>query len=240
MWPSGMPLVEGESLRDRLRSGAPAPDRRDGARLSRAIASALDYAHRQRRYCIGTSSPRTSCCKIASALLADFGIALAVSAAGGDRLTVSGLAIGTPSYMSPEQIAGEKVLDARSDIYSLGCVAYEMLAGEAPFTGPNLQAVMAAAVGERSEADRGNSPDGAGGTRRGDSSGHAAAARRPLSHGCRFRGRDDSRHGCPSPAAAIVVAHSRRCCIGNWCRSSPRLPDRAIAGSRFSFRGAPD
>src|SRR2546428_4705290 len=76
-------------------------------------------------------------------MVADFGIALAVSAAAGARLTETGLVVGTPEYMSPEQALGERELHARSDVYSLGCVLYEMLAGEPPFTGPTAQAVIA-------------------------------------------------------------------------------------------------
>ncbi len=139
-----MPFIDGESLRDRLRREHQLPVEETVSTIG-AIASALDYAHRQ-GVLHRDIKPENILLQDRQPLLADFGIALAVSAAGGDRLTVSGLAIGTPSYMSPEQIAGEKVLDARSDIYSLGCVAYEMLAGEAPFTGPNLQAVMASVM----------------------------------------------------------------------------------------------
>ena len=81
-----------------------------------------------------------------AALVADFGIALAVSTAGGNRMTETGLSLGTPGYMSPEQATGERVLDARADVYSLGCLLYEMLVGEPPHTGPTIQAVIAAVV----------------------------------------------------------------------------------------------
>src|SRR5678809_176726 len=83
------------------------------------------------------------------ALVADFGIALAVQQAGGERLTQTGLSLGTPQYMSPEQAMGERTIDARSDIYALGAVAYEMLAGEPPFTGPTIQAIVARLVSEQ-------------------------------------------------------------------------------------------
>src|SRR6185295_10471804 len=83
-----------------------------------------------------------------SALVADFGIALAVQSAGTQRLTQTGLSLGTPQYMSPEQAMGEKVIDARSDIYALGAVTYEMLVGEPPFTGPSVQAIVARLMSE--------------------------------------------------------------------------------------------
>src|SRR6185436_11117931 len=83
------------------------------------------------------------------ALVADFGIALAVQQAGGKRMTQTGLSLGTPQYMSPEQAMGEKVIDARSDIYALGAVLYEMLTGDAPFTGSSVQAIVAKVLNER-------------------------------------------------------------------------------------------
>jgi serine/threonine protein kinase/Tol biopolymer transport system component len=139
-----MPLINGESLRERLRRERQLPVN-EVVSVIGAIASALDYAHRQ-GVLHRDIKPENILLHDRQPLLADFGIALAVSAAGGDRLTVAGLAIGTPSYMSPEQIAGEQTLDARTDIYALGCVAYEMLTGDPPFTGPNLQAVMASVM----------------------------------------------------------------------------------------------
>jgi len=139
-----MPLINGESLRDRLTRERQLPVA-EAVSLIAAIASALDYAHRQ-GVLHRDIKPENILLHDRQPLLADFGIALAVSAAGGDRLTLTGLSIGTPSYMSPEQLAGDQPLDARSDIYSLGCVAYEILAGEPPFTGPNLQAVMASVM----------------------------------------------------------------------------------------------
>ena len=82
-------------------------------------------------------------------MLADFGIALAVKEAGGNRLTETGLSLGTPQYMSPEQATGDRLLDARSDVYSLAAVLYEMLAGEPPVTGPSAQAMIAKLMTER-------------------------------------------------------------------------------------------
>ena len=81
-----------------------------------------------------------------SALVADFGIALAVSSAGATRMTETGMSLGTAAYMSPEQAMGERELDARADVYALGCVAYEMLVGEPPFTGPTAQSIVAKVI----------------------------------------------------------------------------------------------
>jgi len=139
-----MPLIKGESLRDRL-----SRDRQlsvsEAVAITCAIAGALDYAHRQ-GVLHRDIKPENILLHDGQPMLADFGIALAVSAAGRERLTHTGLSIGTPSYMSPEQLSGDPQLDARTDIYALGCVAYEMLAGEPPFTGPTPQAIVAAIV----------------------------------------------------------------------------------------------
>jgi serine/threonine-protein kinase len=135
-----MPLITGESLRDRLTRERQLPvDEAIG--ILRAIAGALDYAHRQ-GILHRDIKPENILLQDRQPLLADFGIALAVRAAGGHRLTQTGLSIGTPHYMSPEQVGGDPTIDARSDIYALACVGYEMLAGEPPFTGPNFQAVI--------------------------------------------------------------------------------------------------
>ena len=136
-----MPYVEGESLRDRLTREGQLPIA-DALRIAIAIAGALDYAHRH-QVIHRDIKPDNILLHEGNAILADFGIALAVSQAGKDRLTATGLSIGTPQYMSPEQATGNKQLDGRSDIYSLGAVLYEMLAGEAPFTGPSAHAIIA-------------------------------------------------------------------------------------------------
>jgi len=139
-----MPLIEGESLRDRLnREHQLAVE--DAVRLAKEIGSALDYAHRH-GVIHRDIKPENILLHDGAALVADFGIALAVSHAGGHRMTETGLSLGTPGYMSPEQATGERGLDARSDVYSLGCLLYEMLAGEPPHTGPTVQAVIAAVV----------------------------------------------------------------------------------------------
>jgi serine/threonine-protein kinase len=136
-----MPFVEGETLRDRLIREKQLP-LEDALRITREVADALGYAH-SRGLVHRDIKPENILFAAGHAVVSDFGIARAVSAAGGAHLTETGLAIGTPAYMSPEQAAGARELDARTDIYSLGCVLYEMLAGEPPFTGPTAQIVMA-------------------------------------------------------------------------------------------------
>ena len=136
-----MPLVRGESLRARLdRERQLGLD--ETVRLARQVASALDYAHRQ-GVIHRDIKPENILLQEGEAILTDFGIALAVSQAGGERLTGTGLSLGTPSYMSPEQAAGDRTVDARSDIYALGAVTYEMLTGEPPVTGASVQAIIA-------------------------------------------------------------------------------------------------
>ncbi len=144
-----MPLIEGESLRDRLIREHQLPVD-DAVRLAKEIGSALDYAHRH-GVIHRDIKPENILLHDGAALVADFGIALAVSQAGGNRMTETGLSLGTPGYMSPEQATGERGLDARSDVYSLGCLLYEMLAGEPPHTGPTVQAVIAAVVTKEPE-----------------------------------------------------------------------------------------
>ncbi|HJP57116.1 MAG TPA: protein kinase, partial [Gemmatimonadales bacterium] len=136
-----MPFVEGESLRDRLSREKQLPVG-DAIRLATEIASALDYAHRH-GVIHRDIKPENILIHDGSALVADFGIALAVSSAGGTRMTETGMSLGTPHYMSPEQAMGQREITARSDVYALGCVTYEMLVGEPPFTGPTAQAIVA-------------------------------------------------------------------------------------------------
>jgi len=136
-----MPYVEGESLRERLDRERQLPID-EAVHHGRAIASALDYAHRQ-NIVHRDIKPENVMLYEGEAMVMDFGIAKAVSSAGSETLTQTGMMIGTPAYVSPEQAAGETNLDGRSDQYSLGCVIYEMLSGERPFTGPTAQAVMA-------------------------------------------------------------------------------------------------
>ena len=136
-----MPYVEGESLRDRLWREKQLPVE-DAIRIASEAARALDYAHRHSVIHRDVKPENILLTRDGDTMVADFGIARALAGTD-DRLTETGLAVGTPAYMSPEQAAGDRELDARTDIYSLGAVLYEMLAGEPPFTGPTAQAVHA-------------------------------------------------------------------------------------------------
>ncbi|HWC72689.1 MAG TPA: protein kinase [Gemmatimonadales bacterium] len=136
-----MPFVEGESLRDRLEREPQLPVD-DALQIAKEVAEALAYAH-SHDVVHRDIKPENIMLSGGHAVVTDFGIARAVSAAGGDKLTQTGLAIGTPAYMPPEQASGSGNVDRRSDIYSLACVLYETLAGQPPFTGPTAQAIMA-------------------------------------------------------------------------------------------------
>src|SRR5512141_419162 len=136
-----MPYVEGESLRERLDREQQLPIE-EAIHHGRSIASALDYAHRQ-NIVHRDIKPENVMLYEGEAMVMDFGIAKAVSAAGSETLTQTGMMVGTPAYVSPEQAAGETNLDGRSDQYSLGCVLYEMLTGERAFSGPTAQAILA-------------------------------------------------------------------------------------------------
>jgi len=136
-----MPFVEGESLRDRLGRERQLPID-DALQVAREVAEALGYAH-ARGVVHRDIKPDNILLSGGHARVADFGIARAIDAAGSERLTETGLAVGTPAYMSPEQSMAEPHIDGRSDLYSVGCVLYEMLAGEPPYTGPTAQAIIA-------------------------------------------------------------------------------------------------
>jgi serine/threonine-protein kinase len=144
-----MPFVEGESLRDRLVREKQLPIG-DAVRIATEIASALDYAHRH-GVIHRDVKPENVLLHDGAALVADFGIALAASKAGADRMTETGMSLGTPQYMSPEQAMGEREITARSDIYALGATTYEMLAGAPPFTGPTAQSIVAKVVASEPE-----------------------------------------------------------------------------------------
>jgi serine/threonine protein kinase len=142
-----LPFVRGESLRAKLnREKQLGAD--EALSITKQVASALDYAHNQ-GVVHRDIKPENILLHEGEAVLADFGIALAVKEAGGNRLTETGLSLGTPQYMSPEQATGDRALDRRSDIYSLGAVYYEMMAGEPPVTGATAQVVIAKLLTER-------------------------------------------------------------------------------------------
>src|SRR5207237_4071542 len=125
----------------------------DALHLGIAVASALDYAHRQ-GVIHRDLKPENILLQDGEPLVADFGIALAVSHAGGHRITQTGLSLGTPQYMSPEQATGDRAVDGRTDIYSLGAILYEMLTGEPPHTGTTAQAIIARVLTEKPRAVR--------------------------------------------------------------------------------------
>jgi eukaryotic-like serine/threonine-protein kinase len=133
-----MPNMEGRSLRERLDAEKQLP-LEEALRITREVAGALDYAHRN-KVVHRDIKPENILFQEGNAMVADFGIGKALSSTA--TVTQTGLAIGTPAYMSPEQASGDHEIDGRSDIYSLGCVLYEMLTGEVPFTGPTAQAIM--------------------------------------------------------------------------------------------------
>ncbi len=141
-----MPFIDGETLRDKLNRETQLGIE-DAVSITTAIADALDYAHRQ-NVIHRDIKPENILLHEGRPMVADFGIALAVSAAAGGRMTETGLSLGTPHYMSPEQATAEKELTNRSDIYSLGCVLYEMLTGEPPHTGASAQAIVMKIVAE--------------------------------------------------------------------------------------------
>src|SRR4029079_18590957 len=122
-----------------------------------AIANALDYAH-SHGVIHRDLKPENILMQSGQPVIADFGIALAVSKAGGNRITQTGLSLGTPQYMSPEQATGDRVIDGRSDIYSLGAVTYEMLTGDAPHTGSTSQAIIARMLTEKPRPMRTSRP----------------------------------------------------------------------------------
>jgi serine/threonine-protein kinase len=172
-----MPYVEGESLRDRLsREGRLSLD--EALAIVGDVAAALTVAH-DKGIIHRDIKPENILVKDGEGLVADFGIALALSRVGGDQLTATGLAVGTPAYMSPEQIGGERTIDGRSDVYALGCVLFELLTGEPPFTGPTAQAVVAQTM---TEPPRAASTRATGQDRCRNHAGAGQAARKQVRH----------------------------------------------------------
>jgi serine/threonine protein kinase/Tol biopolymer transport system component len=151
-----MPFVDGETLRARLDREKQLPVE-EAIRITVAVANALDYAH-SHGVIHRDLKPENILMQAGQPVIADFGIALAVSNAGGNRITQTGLSLGTPQYMSPEQATGDRVIDGRSDIYSLGAVAYEMLTGEPPHTGNTSQAIIARMLTEKPRPMRTSRP----------------------------------------------------------------------------------
>ena len=152
-----MPYVDGESLRARIEREKQLPVE-DAIGIAVAVASALEYAH-EHGVIHRDLKPENILLQGGQAVVADFGIALAVSNAGGARVTQTGLSLGTPQYMSPEQATGDRVIDRRSDIYSLAAVTYEMLTGEPPHTGNTMQAIIARVLTDRPRSVRSMRPN---------------------------------------------------------------------------------
>jgi eukaryotic-like serine/threonine-protein kinase len=158
-----MPLVEGESLRDRLRRERQLPVE-DALRIAREAAQALQYAHAHGVIHRDIKPENLLLTDDGNTLVADFGIARSLASGGDEKLTETGLVVGTPAYMSPEQAAGDKGLDARTDVYSLAAVVYEMLTGEPPFSGATTQAMLVRRLTEpapSARSVRANLPEGA-------------------------------------------------------------------------------
>src|SRR5437773_5364280 len=147
-----MPYVEGESLRHRLDREHQLPVD-EAVRIAVAVANALEHAHRH-GVIHRDLKPENILLQSGQPMVADFGIALAISNAGGARITQTGLSLGTPQYMSPEQATGDRAIDARTDIYSLAAVLYEMLTGEPPHIGNSVQAIIARVLTERPQSVR--------------------------------------------------------------------------------------
>ncbi|MFN8582884.1 MAG: protein kinase [Gemmatimonadaceae bacterium] len=151
-----MPFVEGETLRARIDAERQLTVE-ETVRLTSLLAGALDFAH-SRNVVHRDFKPENILLQAGQPIIADFGIALAVAQAGGERVTQTGLSLGTPHYMSPEQAAGTHTVDARSDQYALGATVYEMLTGEPPHTGPTITAIVARLLTERPRAIRATRP----------------------------------------------------------------------------------
>jgi serine/threonine protein kinase/Tol biopolymer transport system component len=197
-----MPFVDGESLRDRLERERQLPID-DALRIATEAAAALAYAH-SRGVIHRDIKPENILIAHGSAVVADFGIARAVTAAGGGRLTETGLSLGTPQYMSPEQATADRELDGRSDVYALGAVLYEMLTGEPPFTGPTTQSVIAKLLTETPRPVLAGRPTVPAHI---SAAVHKALARLPAD---RFRGATEFAEALSRPGATVEVATAVR------------------------------
>jgi tetratricopeptide (TPR) repeat protein/tRNA A-37 threonylcarbamoyl transferase component Bud32 len=220
-----MPYFEGDSLRERLER-EPQPPLDQVLRIAREVADALAYAHR-----LGVIhrdiKPENILLSEGHAVIADFGIAEAIAEAGGARLTATGFIVGSPAYMSPEQASGERALDARSDIYALGCVLYEMLAGEAPHAGDTARAVLARRFSQEPAPMKERRPDVPAPV--------AELVRRSLAiePADRFSSAESMREAISGAATAVAVA------IGGGGRvavTDGSLDDRSPAGVERSSR----
>src|SRR2546427_2191847 len=210
-----MPYVEGESLRQRLDRETQLP-LDDALAITRQVAGALAYAH-SHDVVHRDIKPENILLESGEAVVADFGIARAITAASGDKLTQTGFAIGTPLYMSPEQAAGGGAIDGRSDVYSLGCVLYEMLAGYPPFFGGTAQAIIARHALDPVPPLRTARRTVSGGRRAGAGPRAREVTGGPLYHGAPVRrgvGRLGPVHG--AARARRVPTAARR--VGRWPR----------------------
>ena len=203
-----MPFVAGETLRARLERERQLPID-DALRIAREVADALGAAHT-----LGIVhrdiKPENILLQSGHALVADFGIALAVQQARGARMTQTGLSLGTPQYMSPEQAMGDRNVDARADIYALGAVTYEMLTGEPPFTGASVQAIVAKVMNAEPEAPTLDSQDDPARRRGSRASRAREAAGGPTVDRRRVRDRFDG-HGDGNVVASNRTGSFRDC-----------------------------
>ena len=233
-----MPFVEGESLRDRLNREKQLPVA-EAVRIATEVASALDYAHRH-GVVHRDIKPENILLHDGRALVADFGIALAASKAGGNRMTETGMSLGTPHYMSPEQAMGEREITARSDVYALGGVLYEMLTGDPPFTGSTAQAIVARVLTETPAPAPAAAPHHPAARRGGGAHRAREAAGRPVRHrGGVRRGAGGQGHAATVSHAAAAGGPARRPpARRGWTRSRSRWPARGGRGRAWRRSGA--